>query len=73
MSKKPPNFRKNIFINCPFDEEYKPLLRSLLFAVIDCGFEPRIATERNDSAEVRLKKILNLMRESCYSIHDIPE
>lgn len=39
-------FESNVFINCPFDDEYKPLLRALLFSVIDLGFEPRIALER---------------------------
>ena len=65
------DFDKNIFINCPFDKEYKPMLRALLFTVVYCGFEPRIASERSDSLEVRLDKIKGLIEESRYSIHDI--
>jgi hypothetical protein len=64
-------FEKNVFINCPFDDEYLPLLRPLLFTVASLGYEPRIASERSDSAEVRLDKIVRLIRGSRYSIHDI--
>lgn len=47
------------------------MLRSLLFTVVDCGLEPRIASESSDSGEIRVEKIKNLIRESRYSIHDI--
>ncbi|HWP91684.1 MAG TPA: hypothetical protein VNN20_05760 [Thermodesulfobacteriota bacterium] len=65
------NFNKNIFINCPFDEEYKPMLRALLFTVVECGFVPRIASESSDSGEIRVEKIKNFIKKSRYSIHDI--
>ncbi len=39
--------------------------------MIDCELKPRIATERLDSGEVRLGKILECIRESRYSIHDL--
>lgn len=71
MPIKPLNFDKNIFINCPFDKEYIPLLRALLFTIMDCGLYPRIASERLDSGEERFKKIRELIKESRYSIHDI--
>ncbi|OQB41238.1 MAG: hypothetical protein BWY06_00925 [Candidatus Latescibacteria bacterium ADurb.Bin168] len=64
-------FERNVFINCPFDEDYFPLLRPLLFTVIFSGFIPRIASERFDSFENRLNKIGALIRESRYSIHDL--
>ncbi len=64
-------FGRNVFINCPFDDEYVQLLRPLLFTVLQLGFTPRIATERSDSGENRLTKIVELMRASRYSIHDI--
>lgn len=64
-------FSINVFINCPFDKEYVPLLRPLLFVIIYCGLRPRIATERADSGEVRIRKIIGLIKESKYSIHDI--
>jgi len=65
------NFSFNVFINCPFDKQYKPLLRALIFTIIDCSLNPRIASESSDSGEARVEKIKSLIRESCYSIHDI--
>lgn len=54
-------FEKNVFINCPFDEEYYALLRPLLFTVLSFGFNPRIAFERSDSGEQRINKICQLI------------
>ncbi len=65
------NFDKNVFINCPFDDAYLPLLKALLFTIKYCGFTPRIALERFDSGEVRLVKIKQLIEASIYSIHDL--
>lgn len=66
-----PTFERNVFINCPFDEDYRGLLRPLLFSVVSFGFQPRIATERSDSGESRLAKICEFVKESKYSIHDL--
>lgn len=71
MPQENQDFEKNIFINCPFDSDYRQMLRALIFCVLECGFEPRIASEREDSGEVRVSKIKELIRESRYSIHDI--
>lgn len=60
-----------MFINCPFDKEYSELLKPLLFTIIRIGLEPRIASERLDSGEVRLEKIIELIRSSKYGIHDL--
>ena len=65
------DFEKGVFINCPFDDEYRSLLRPLLFTIIYLGFTPRIALERSDSLELRLNKISELIQRSKYSIHDL--
>ena len=65
------DFSRNVFINCPFDSEYVPLLRPLLFTVLFLNFNPRIASERFDSGEARINKICSLIKCSKYSIHDI--
>jgi hypothetical protein len=65
------DFEKNVFINCPFDEEYVPLLRPMLFTVLMIGFEPRIASERKSANEQRISKIKELIKNSKYSINDI--
>lgn len=67
----PPNFNDQVFINCPFDEEYSILLKPLLFTVTRIGFTPRIASERLDSGEVRLEKIKELIESCRYGIHDL--
>jgi hypothetical protein len=64
-------FGKGVFINCPFDPEYYPLLRPLLFTIVYLGFSPKIALERSDSGEQRIDKICELIRKSKYSIHDL--
>lgn len=65
------SFETNVFVNCPFDEKYLPLLRPLLFTVIYLGLNPRIALEAIDSGELRLNKIVELIRASKFSIHDL--
>lgn len=64
-------FSKNVFINCPFDSDYTPLLRPLLFTILFLGFHPRIALERSDAGEVRFEKICELIEQSRISIHDL--
>lgn len=64
-------FKDNVFLNCPFDQDYFPLLRPLLFTVIDLGLTPRIALERLDSGKPRFDKIVTLIRQSKYAIHDL--
>ena len=65
------SFRLNVFINCPFDKEYVDLLRPLIFCILALGFEPRIALERADGADVRLEKIIELINESMFAVHDL--
>lgn len=65
------DYTKNVFINCPFDGQYYELLRTLIFTVVYFDFQPRIAIESSDSGLSRLEKIVNLIQESKYAIHDI--
>jgi hypothetical protein len=43
-----PDYERNIFLNCPFDDEYQPLFRAVMFAVLTCGFRARCALEADD-------------------------
>lgn len=66
------NFEKNIFINCPFDKEYiNDLLKPMLYIIIQNGFTPRLALELSDSSQFRLEKIVQIIKECKYSIHDL--
>ena len=64
-------YNSNIFINCPFDENYKPIHDAIVFTIFDCGFIPRSASEEKDSGNVRLVKIMEIIAESKFGIHDI--
>jgi hypothetical protein len=71
LSLSDPKFEDSVFINCPFDEDFEPILQAILFCVLYLGKKPRLATERNDSGENRLEKIRGLIESSKYSIHDL--
>ena len=61
----------DVFINCPFDHEYRSMRDALVFVVHDCGFQARCALEIDDSGRVRIENIVELIRECRYGIHDI--
>lgn len=63
--------KDSVFINCPFTEDYRELFHSIIFAVLSCGFRPRTAMEAGDAGDIRLDKIIRLIAESSYSIHDL--
>lgn len=65
------SFDKNVFINCPFDKDYRELLISLIFTTMYLGLNPRLSLERFDSGETRINNILKLIRESKFGIHDL--
>lgn len=67
----PEDFDKNVFINCPFDKNFTPLFRAMIFAIHDVGFRPRCALESSNAGQVRLTKILDIIAECKYSIHDL--
>ena len=70
-SRLPANYETNVFINCPFDETYVPIFDAIVFSVHDAGFRPLSARARMNSGEVRLGKLVELIRMSRYSIHDL--
>jgi hypothetical protein len=64
-------YRRNVFLNCPFDPQYQPLFRAIIFATEDCGFLARCALEVEDSGEVRVNKIFKIIKNCGLGIHDI--
>ncbi len=64
------SYHRNVFINCPFDDEYYPLLKALLFTTIFCRLDPKIS-ETKDGGDVRVQQIQDLIEGSKYSIHDL--
>lgn len=67
----PGSYDTNVFVNCPFDSEYRPQFEAVTFAIYDCGFFPRCALEVDDSSQVRIRKITEIIRTCRLSVHDI--
>lgn len=65
------DYNINVFINCPFDDDYNPLFHAIIFTVHDAGFKARCSKEIADGTHDRLKNIMEIMLECKYGIHDI--
>jgi hypothetical protein len=71
MGKIPKSYKQNVFINCPFDSIYSPLFNAIVFSVHYVGFRPRCALEASNAGQYRLEKIMKIISECKYSIHDL--
>lgn len=71
MAKSTPSYDDNVFINCPFDKQYKPIFNALVFAIHDAGFVARCGLEVIDSGPTRLSRLTSIIAECKYGIHDI--
>ncbi|HLA94386.1 MAG TPA: hypothetical protein VK612_01605 [Pyrinomonadaceae bacterium] len=65
-----PSYSRSVFINCPFDDEYVPIFQTSIFTLLILNFTPRSAFEIDDGG-VRLDKILTIIGECKFGIHDI--
>ena len=66
-----PPASRAVFINCPFDDSFKPIFRAIVFAVISSAHHPRCALDATDGAEVRISKIARMIGECDWGIHDL--
>lgn len=64
-------YEKSVFINCPFDDAFQPLLHAIVLTVAARGFIPRSALESEGQADPRIVRIARGLMESKYSIHDL--
>ena len=64
---------EDVFINCPFSDDYDSYFKAILFTVIRSGFNPRCAREDDDGGDVRFDKICRIIEDCKYGIHDISE
>ncbi len=62
---------RDVFVNCPFDDEYRSFFYAIVFTVIRSGFVARCALETDNSADNRFDKICQIIKECRYGIHDI--
>jgi len=70
MMAKPAKSR-SVFINCPFDQAYRPILRAMVFTIILSGYHPRCALDSTDGAEIRVGKIAAMIGDCDWCIHDL--
>ena len=59
-----------MFINCPFDEDYEPLFRAMVFTIFSCGFIPQCAKGVSNQ-NLRFQRIIELIGECRHGIHDL--
>jgi hypothetical protein len=60
-----------VFINCPWDNQFRKQLHAIVFTCVHAGFYPMLATSSGQSGRPRLERILQGLNESRYSIHDL--
>jgi len=61
----------DVFINCPFDADYEPIFRALLFTIFACEFRPRTALEVDDASQSRIDKLYDIIEQCRFGIHDL--
>lgn len=62
---------RQVFINCPFDPAYWPLLEGMVFSVMACGYEPLTALQEANGADLRLQKLYRQIKGAGLAIHDL--
>ena len=62
---------RDVFVNCPFDEDYRLLFNAAVFTIIRSGFRARCALETDNAADNRFEKICQIVKECRYGVHDI--
>lgn len=66
-----PSYNDLVFINCPFDIDYRNNFEAIVFSVYRCGFFPISALSEDNALDNRLSKIIRLIGKCRYGIHDI--
>ena len=66
----PPPDLNAVFLNIPYDEEFRSLYIAYIVGLYQLGLVPHLASEI-PGGDRRLNKIVNLIQSCCYSIHDL--
>src|SRR4051794_26873514 len=61
----------SVFINCPFDAEFRSQLNAIVFTCVHAGFFPIVAGSSGRTGRPRLERILTALNLCRYSIHDL--
>lgn len=62
---------RTVFVNCPFDDDYRAALDAIIFTCVHAGFLPLLAASTGTVAVPRVERILEGLSWSRYSIHDL--
>ena len=60
----------NVFVNCPFDEAFQPLFKSIIFTTLYLDYNP-VFSNTTSSESIRVKNIMRLIAKSNFGIHDL--
>lgn len=66
----PPPDRNAVFLNIPYDEEFRSLYLAYIAGLFQLGLVPHLASEI-PGGERRLDRIFTLIKSCRYSIHDL--
>ncbi len=62
---------RRVFINCPFDKNYKPIFNAIVFTLHHLGYEAQYALHKSGGGSARLTRIYRQLCDCASSIHDI--
>lgn len=62
---------QKVFVNCPFDEDYRPSFEVMVFVIAASGYRVSCSLEENDFGDIRFDKLCRLIAESDRSVHDL--
>jgi hypothetical protein len=69
--RKRPKPARAVFVNCPFDGQYAPIFRAIIFTIAAADYWPRCALEENDSGRIRYEKLTRMVAACPLGIHDL--
>ncbi len=61
----------SVFVNCPFDDQFRASLDAIIFTTVHAGFFPWMAGSTGSVAVPRVQRILEGLSWCRYSIHDL--
>ena len=62
-----------VFINCPYRDNYAPLLDAITFSVAASNLVPILALDFSDPDRLRLQNIMKLIKNSAFSVHELSD
>lgn len=62
---------RRVFLNIPFDAAYEPIAVGLVAALVHLGIQPTTVLELGGGAAPRLDRLLEQIRGSDFSVHDL--